>query len=136
MTEIFEKNCSGGFDSFEIGVDLAEISRFELDRTRDASFLNRIFSKDEIGYCFSRPDPAQHLAARFAAKEAAVKALSACGAIISDWKKIEIANDRSGRPVLSLPAKTRLSDKVSLSHSAGQAIAFVIVYGRDNKPTL
>ena len=74
-----------------IGVDLIEIPRIEHALARDG-FRERVFTDAERAYCDSRPNPAQHYAARFAGKEAIGKALG-CGVRFT-WREIEIA----GRP--------------------------------------
>ncbi len=74
-----------------IGVDLIEIGRIERALARDG-FRERVFTEAERAYCDSRPNPAQHYAARFAGKEAIGKALG-CGVRFT-WREIEIA----GRP--------------------------------------
>jgi holo-[acyl-carrier protein] synthase len=74
-----------------IGVDLIEIGRIER-ALRRAGFRERVFTDAEREYCDSRPNPAQHYAARFAGKEAIGKALG-CGVHFT-WREIEIA----GRP--------------------------------------
>jgi holo-[acyl-carrier protein] synthase len=74
-----------------IGVDLIEIGRIER-ALRRAGFRERVFTDAERAYCDSRPNPAQHYAARFAGKEAIGKALG-CGVHFT-WREIEIA----GRP--------------------------------------
>ena len=65
-----------------IGVDIAALDRIKglLERHADR-FLNRIFTEAEKAYCFGYKDPVPHLAARFAAKEAAYKALGGVGPI-------------------------------------------------------
>jgi len=120
-----KKNFTGCLP--EIGVDIVEIDRFELDHKKDAEFLRRIFSSQELKYCFGRPLPSQHLAARFAAKEATVKALSAMGIRINDWKKIKISGGGKDIPKLTLPAKFNYSAKISLSHNKTAAIAMVLI---------
>ena len=74
-----------------VGVDLIEIARIERALARDG-FRERVFTESERAYCDGRPNPAQHYAARFAAKEAIGKALG-CGVRFT-WREIEIA----GRP--------------------------------------
>ena len=60
-----------------IGTDIESVDRFKkLDRSEHRIFLERVFTREEIDYSYSKDSPAAHLAARFAAKEAAVKALS------------------------------------------------------------
>ena len=75
-----------------IGVDLIEIGRVERALARHARFRERVFTDAERAYCDSRPNPAQHYAARFAGKEAVGKALG-CG-VEWRWREVEIA----GRP--------------------------------------
>ena len=75
-----------------IGIDLIEIARVERSLARYEAFRERVFTEEERRYCDSRPNPAQHYAARFAGKEAVGKALG-CGVRFT-WREIEIA----GRP--------------------------------------
>jgi holo-[acyl-carrier protein] synthase len=75
-----------------IGIDLIEIARVERSLSRYEAFRERVFTEAERRYCDSRPNPAQHYAARFAGKEAVGKALG-CGVRFT-WREIEIA----GRP--------------------------------------
>ena len=58
-----------------IGIDLIEIARVERSLARYEAFRERVFTEEERRYCDSRPNPAQHYAARFAGKEAVGKAL-------------------------------------------------------------
>src|SRR5919106_6675940 len=80
-----------------IGVDATDLPRIAdlLERYGDR-FLRRVFTDDEIAYCMQRRDPVPHLAARFAAKEAAMKALGTGHARGVMWKDIEIL--RAGGP--------------------------------------
>ena len=76
-----------------IGVDIETIERFrntELIETKRP--LKKIFTPNELVYCQDYADPAPHLAARFAAKEAIVKALASSGIIVNEFSKIEILN--------------------------------------------
>lgn len=110
---------------FGIGVDLELVARFEgLKKT--SPLIKKVFTATEIKYCFSKRHPAQHLAARFAAKEAAMKALKGSFTPL-DYKKISVESG-SGAPRLSLPAKFRgYEAELSLSHAGEYAIAFVII---------
>ena len=74
-----------------VGLDVIEILRIERALARDG-FRERVFTEAERAYCESRPNPAQHYAARFAGKEAIGKALG-CG-VEWRWREVEIA----GRP--------------------------------------
>ena len=60
-----------------IGVDIENVERFRwLNIKNDSRFLNKIYAKEELKYCFSKKNPAPHLAARFAGKEAVIKAMN------------------------------------------------------------
>lgn len=116
------------------GVDLVEIARVRdaLERHGDR-FLARIFTPVEREQCGGRVDS---LAARFAAKEAAAKALG-CGIGIVQWTDIEIISDESKAPHVylhgagaSLAQKLGLATwSVSLSHTATHALAFIVAAG-------
>ena len=119
-----------------IGIDLVEIAR--VDKLLDAKgerALRRLFTADEVAYALARPLPAQHLAARLAAKEAAFKALAGNSlARAIGWKEIEVVRGDE-RPTLVLHG--RASDRaaelgvtaiwVSLTHSATTAGAMVVL---------
>jgi holo-[acyl-carrier protein] synthase len=110
----------------EIGIDIEEISRFQ-NKTleNDAAFLKRLFTEKELEYCFSGKNPAQHLAARFCAKEAAIKALS--GIVNIPYKDIEVLNEKSGKPYLAINGCS-FKTKISLSHTKTTACATVLVF--------
>lgn len=113
----------------QVGVDIEDISRFEnKTREKDAHFLNRIFTKNELDYCFSNSLPAKHLAARFCAKEAVIKAL---GQILSKnltYSQIEILKKENGAPYVNLiGCEENLEISVSISHDRQKAIAFAAI---------
>ena len=116
-----------------IGVDIMEIDRIR--RSLDSSgerLLTRLFTEGEIAYCISKSNKYQHLAARFAAKEALGKALATGIGGSFGWKDIEIINDTRGRPEFRLHGslETRLKSAslfLSLSHSESHVVAMVIV---------
>jgi holo-[acyl-carrier protein] synthase len=112
-----------------IGVDITDISRFvKLNPKKGRLFLGRIYTPKEIQYCFSKAKPAQHLAARFAGKEAIVKALKGLG-ITAYYKQIEISNDKSGVPKVKLKDRKLLNKfdiLLSLSHCEDRAVAFAV----------
>ncbi len=93
---------------FGIGLDLVQISRIGsiLNRWGDR-FLERVFTRQEIDYCLLRKDPSPHLAARFAAKEAFLKALGIGYDQGVRWKDIEVTRDSSGRPEVQLYNTTK-----------------------------
>lgn len=116
-----------------IGVDIIEIARIQssIDRFGD-TFLRKIFTDAEIAYCQSRKNPAQHFAARFAAKEAVSKALSTGWSSEFEWKNVEVTNELSGKPNVLLHGNTadalRTSKvHVSLSHSESAVVAFAVI---------
>lgn len=121
------------------GIDIAEIARFERFVSEDNQALfRRLFTNREMEYCFARKLCAQHLALRFAAKEAFVKAL---GTGIRDginWLDIEVVNDQLGKPGLELSGKAAeifvaagcWRAHLSMSHDAGAAVAMVVLEGK------
>lgn len=115
---------------FTIGADIEDISRFrKLDHLKNSSFLNKIFTKKELDYCFSKQKAAPYLAARFAGKEAVVKALSNISKKAMNYKDIEILNNNIGAPEVKIMDKElkNLQIYISLSHCQDKAVAFVLV---------
>ena len=104
-----------------IGIDMEAVARFRrLPYGRSRSFYEKIFTAGEIQYCLSKPDPYPHFAARFAGKEAVIKAISGT---IYESKKIEIVNRRNGQPAV----KGQTNIKLSLSHTKDYALAVALV---------
>jgi len=115
---------------FIIGADIEEIDRFRLDEKTDISFLKKVFTARERTYCFSYKDPAPHLAARFCAKEAVIKALAVMGIAHLSFNHIEILENRGKPPsvhIIGASAKDCVI-QVTLSHTHTTALAFVIAY--------
>ena len=113
-----------------IGTDIEEVRRFE--NLRDpafAAFLRKNFTPTELDYCLLKEAPAPHLAARFAAKEAVIKALYSLNITHIFYPSIEILNDDRGVPYVRINTdKTeKLNIKASLSHSSEIALAFCII---------
>jgi holo-[acyl-carrier protein] synthase len=131
-----------------VGTDIVAVARIAaLMRDRGAAFLERWFTAREIDYCSSKAVPSRHFAARFAAKEAVVKALPMAWDGPLPWRSIEIVNDPRGAPSVSLSgaildAATRAGVgeiRVSVSHcdEYATAIALVAVTGSgDNSETV
>lgn len=113
-----------------IGIDCIEISRFNDDFFSKKKMINNIFTDNEKKYCFSKAIPSQHLAARFAAKEAVIKALNQSKKGKLFFKDIEILNNDSSVPFVNLlnGKKNKINILLSLSHSDTMAIAFVIIF--------
>jgi len=116
-----------------VGVDMVEVSRVKrtLDRWGER-FLNRVFTFGERSYCLRKAFPEQSLAARFAGKEAVLKAIGTGLSSGIGWKDVEIVNNKSGKPEVSLGKKIteRIGHKrilISLSHTKELAIAFAIL---------
>jgi holo-[acyl-carrier protein] synthase len=115
------------------GIDVIEIERIEAAATRWGDrFLQRIYTDGERRYCQGKP---RRLAGRFAAKEAASKALGV-GVRYIHWREIEILPDARGKPRLTLhgraaevAARLGLTGfEVSITHSRTDAIAVVIAW--------
>src|SRR5262245_54094083 len=70
-------------------------------------FLRRVFTDGEIAYCRARRDPAQHFAARFAAKEAGLKALGTGLRLGINWRELEVQRERGQAPTLVLAGRSR-----------------------------
>lgn len=86
-----------------VGIDVVQNQRLRESLEKFGTrFINRIYTEIEIGYCTKCADPALHYAARFAAKEAAFKALGTGWAAGVKWKDIEVQRLESGRPELHL----------------------------------
>jgi len=128
-----------------VGTDIVAVDRIgALIRDNGAAFLERWFTAREIGYCFGKAVPSRHFAARFAAKEAVVKALPVAWDGPLPWRYIEIGSDQRGAPSVSLSgaildAATGAGVdeiRVSLSHcdEYATAIALVVVPGEPAIP--
>jgi holo-[acyl-carrier protein] synthase len=91
-----------------IGVDLVKIPRMrEVIARWDARFLARVFTDAEIAYCRARRDPVPHFAARFAAKEAGLKALGTGLRLGVRWRELEVRRARGQAPQLVLSGRSR-----------------------------
>ena len=119
---------------FATGIDVIEIERIESAIERwGERFLKRVYTDTEILHCRGR---AQSLAGRFAAKEAASKALGT-GIRSLSWKEIEVVRGPSGKPIMALHGKARhIADElgltnfeVSITHSRTDAIVVVVAWG-------
>jgi holo-[acyl-carrier protein] synthase len=118
-------------EHFGIGTDIESIERFRgADYTPENSLLNRIFTKKELEYCFSIKDFAPHLAARYSAKEAIVKALASIGKVNLSYREIEISNNESGVPLVKINKKGfhNVQLRLSLSHCEDKAVAFAVAF--------
>ena len=99
-----------------IGTDITECSRIEKMIQKHAdTFLNRVFTENEISYCGQRKSYAQHYTGRFAAKEAILKALGTGWAKGILWTDIEVINEPGGKPIVSLTGQAKtISDSLGI----------------------
>ena len=117
------------------GTDLARIERFRKFLEPDNKVLKRIFSADERQYALQKKDPAPHFAARFAAKEAFVKALGTGLREGLSWQQVVVVRDSLGCPSLQLSGRAAemLTERgvcathLSYSHDGDYAVATVIL---------
>ena len=119
-----------------MGVDMAEVSRVRAAIERFGErFLRRVFTPVEIAYCRRHKDCYDRFAARFAAKEAGMKALWTGWRRGVRWRDIEVSNHPSGKPCLQLSGKALEICRtlggsrilVSLTHTGPYALAQVII---------
>lgn len=120
----------------DIGIDIVAVGRIAaLMHDGGTTFLERWFTPHEIDYCLGKAVPSRHFAARFAAKEAVVKALPVAWDGPLPWRYIEITNDPRGVPSVSLSGavldaatKAGVGEiTVSLSHCDEYATAIALV---------
>ena len=118
------------------GIDIAEVPRIAEAIARHGDrFLHRIYTEGEMRYCDSKANRVERYAARFAAKEAAMKALGTGWNHGVRWRDVEVCREPAGRPTIAFHGKAaefaaRLGAKhiaLSISHTAEQAIAQVIL---------
>jgi len=118
------------------GIDIAEVARIRQSIERFGErFLQRVFTAGEIRYCDSKANRFERYAARFAAKEAAMKALGTGWNHGVRWRDCEVVRQPGGRPTIAFDGKAaefaaKLGVKnaaLSLTHTSEQAIAQVIL---------
>lgn len=133
---MWNRGTGAGAMILGIGIDLLDVGRMEQELEReDGGFRDRVFTAREVAYCQNKGHPAQHFAARFAAKEAVFKALGLERSEGRRWRDVEIETDDHGRPraILNGAAKQRakaLGVKVvlvTLSHTRELAAAHAIL---------
>src|ERR1700681_1347579 len=103
-----------------LGMDITEIDRIEAAiARRGRALLERLFTPLEISYCEKHRNRAERFAGRFAAKEAAMKALGTGWARGVRWVDIEIVRESSGKPTLKLSGASRqIADRIGVKHIA------------------
>lgn len=118
-----------------VGIDLVETERIERSINKDRGFRELVFAPEEIAYCEAQKHKFQHYAARFAAKEAFLKAMGTGWAEGTSFNEIYVENDGKGKPVLKLKGHTAItlahvditSIRISLSHTSTLATAIVVL---------
>jgi holo-[acyl-carrier protein] synthase len=117
------------------GIDIIEVERIATRVGSDSGFREMVFSKREIEYCETKAAPFQHYSARFAAKEAFLKAIGRGWDSGLALNEIEVINEENGKPLIRLLGNTALTLSVmkishihvSLSHLNSYATAVVIL---------
>lgn len=125
---------------FGAGTDIIEVQRVEDKLLRTGGLKDRLFTAREIAYCESKHRPALHFAARFAAKEAFLKAMGTGWSGGHKFSEIEVVNNALGKPELFVHGKVRefcethgiAAMEVSLTHIKDVASAVVVL---EKKPT-
>lgn len=120
---------------FGVGTDIIEVQRVEEKLIRTGSLKTKLFTPTEIAYCESKHRPAMHFAARFAAKEAFLKAMGTGWTGGHKFSDIEVVNNALGKPELFVYGKVRefcaakgiTGMQVSLSHIKDLAKAVVVL---------
>ncbi len=120
-----------------IGVDLVKISRIEKAGENHPGFLERVFTQKEQEYCSRQKFPAQHYAARFASKEAVLKAFGTGLSAGMKWTDIEVLHGEGGGPIVNISGAAKdLADlkgvtqiMLSYSHDEGYAVAHAVLIG-------
>jgi holo-[acyl-carrier protein] synthase len=118
-----------------LGVDIAEVERIKAAIERHGkTFLRRVFTPQEIAYCDRFKNKYERYAGRFAAKEAAMKALGTGWRRGVRWVDVEVVRESSGRPTMQLAGEAGKIAKnlgvkriaLSITHTETQALAQVI----------
>ena len=118
-----------------LGLDIAEVDRIEASiRRHGRAFVERIFTAAEIAYCEKHRNRAERFAGRFAAKEAAMKALGTGWAHGVRWVDIEVIREPGGKPTLKLSGASReiagrlgvMNIALTITHTGNTALAIVI----------
>jgi holo-[acyl-carrier protein] synthase len=115
-----------------IGVDLVDVERVERILTRRSTFVQRVFTTEEVAYCSKQASPAECFAARWAAREACRKALG--GIRHMRWHDVSVLRADTGAPRLSLAGSSRARAEalavtdvmVALTHERRMAAAFCL----------
>jgi holo-[acyl-carrier protein] synthase len=119
------KTKTGRGNVIGLGIDLAEVGRIRRLALKSPAFLKRVFTAGELAYAGRSKNKYERLAARFAVKEAVIKALDYKDLPLKD---IEVENTASGRPQVTVKNFPGARLMVSISHTSGCACAAVIAF--------
>lgn len=127
-------HAAGEETRLRVGIDAVGVERLERLVGEDQRRREALFTPGELEYCGGKRREYEHLAARFAAKEAVLKAFGTGISQRMRWTEVEVVNERSGRPqirlegaVASFAERHGLRDlDVSLTHTEGMALAHAI----------
>ena len=119
----------------DVGIDIVEINRIS-KQLHNPRFLKRVYTPQEVAYCRSLKNSAQHFAVRFAAKEAVWKAIASCAIVRRSsggqgltHRDIQVRNRPNGKPEVVFPKRfARLARRlsISLSHGRDYAVAMAL----------
>ena len=124
-----------------VGVDLVDLERFKAVVARTPSFVSRVFSEEERAYCEYKPRPIEHYAARFAAREAVLKALGIGWAPGVRFQDVSVGVDEFGSPYVILCGEAARQKELlgietialSISHTSTLAVANAVVLLRHSR---
>ena len=123
-----------------IGIDIIETARVErIEAEYGSELTDHLFTEHEVAYCKDKADPTKHYAARFAAKEAFLKALGSGLSSGINWRDIEVIRDEFGNPSIKYSGRAaEFAEKLgvtnahlSISHSDNYAAAVVVLENRN-----
>ena len=123
-----------------IGTDITECLRIaRMIERHGEQFIDRVYTAEEVRYCQGRPQSTQHFAARWAAKEAILKAVGIRSRRGTSWADIEIRKEPDGRPVVAVRGAIKDAIEqlgvaevlVTFSHCRTHATAYAIAMGRE-----
>jgi holo-[acyl-carrier protein] synthase len=125
-----------------VGIDIVECLRIaQIIERHGELFIHRVYTDHEIQYCRSRKSATQHFAARWAAKEAVLKAMGTGWRRGIAWRDIEVRNTAGGKPVVALRGGARETLErsgiremlISMSHCRSHATAYALALGEERK---
>lgn len=118
-----------------LGIDIVEVGRIRSALQNTETMVQRVFTAEEIRYCSARKNKFQHFAGRFAAKEAALKAIGTGWQQGIRWRDVEVSADKKGKPHLAFYGKAQqFFEKsgaqralLSITHASKYALAIVVL---------